>query len=199
MIEHLPGLALLAALIIPFIGAVGIALADKSPNRREFVTLATAVLLFADVLYLLGEVNNGARPEVQLWDLLPGLTFAFAIEPLGMLFAVVASGLWILNSIYSIGYMRGNNETNQTRFYICFAIAISSAMAIAFAAPLFITALAGPVLGEKVGLRRWAAVIIGFAGPVLNPQDRDPGSGPLLILADGTWADARDWLLANLS
>ena len=38
-----------------------------------------------------------------------------------------------------------------------------------------------------------AAVIIGFAGPVLNPQDRVPGDGPLLILADGTWADARDW------
>jgi len=38
-----------------------------------------------------------------------------------------------------------------------------------------------------------AAVIIGFAGPVLNPQDRVPGDGPLLILADGSWADARDW------
>lgn len=38
-----------------------------------------------------------------------------------------------------------------------------------------------------------AAVIVGFAGPVLNPQDRVPGDGPLLILADGSWADARDW------
>ncbi|KAA9010505.1 DUF4159 domain-containing protein [Histidinibacterium aquaticum] len=38
-----------------------------------------------------------------------------------------------------------------------------------------------------------AAVIIGFAGPVLNPQDETPGSGPLLVLVDGTWADARDW------
>ncbi len=38
-----------------------------------------------------------------------------------------------------------------------------------------------------------AAVIIGFAGPVLNPQDNTPGSGPLLILTDGSWADARDW------
>ncbi|MEM9031747.1 MAG: BatA domain-containing protein, partial [Pseudomonadota bacterium] len=39
-----------------------------------------------------------------------------------------------------------------------------------------------------------AAVILGFAGPVLNP-DRDavPGAGPLLVLVDGTWADARDW------
>jgi len=38
-----------------------------------------------------------------------------------------------------------------------------------------------------------AAVIIGFAGPVLNPKDDSAGSGPLLILIDGTWADARDW------
>ena len=38
-----------------------------------------------------------------------------------------------------------------------------------------------------------AAVIIGFAGPVLNPQDDRPGTGSLLILVDGSWADARDW------
>ncbi|WP_420859584.1 DUF4159 domain-containing protein [Marivivens marinus] len=38
-----------------------------------------------------------------------------------------------------------------------------------------------------------AAVILGFAGPVLNPQADRAGSGPLLIVADGTWADARDW------
>ncbi|SMX45493.1 DUF4159 domain-containing protein [Actibacterium lipolyticum] len=38
-----------------------------------------------------------------------------------------------------------------------------------------------------------AAVIIGFAGPILNPQDERAGSGPLLVLIDGTWADARDW------
>lgn len=38
-----------------------------------------------------------------------------------------------------------------------------------------------------------AAAIIAFAGPVLNPQDRPPGTGPLLIVMDGSWADARDW------
>ena len=35
--------------------------------------------------------------------------------------------------------------------------------------------------------------IVAFAGPVLNPQTRDPGTGPLLILLDASWADARDW------
>ncbi|MBH1974216.1 MAG: DUF4159 domain-containing protein [Rhodobacteraceae bacterium] len=38
-----------------------------------------------------------------------------------------------------------------------------------------------------------AAAIVGFAGPVLNPDLRSPGTGPLLILLDGGWADARDW------
>lgn len=38
-----------------------------------------------------------------------------------------------------------------------------------------------------------ALVIAGFAGPILNPQDREPGSGPLLVLVDSTWADASDW------
>lgn len=38
-----------------------------------------------------------------------------------------------------------------------------------------------------------AAIILGFAGPVLNPQVDEPGRGPILVLVDGTWADARDW------
>ncbi|MGR3290256.1 MAG: DUF4159 domain-containing protein [Paracoccaceae bacterium] len=38
-----------------------------------------------------------------------------------------------------------------------------------------------------------AAVIVGFAGPVLNPNGEETANGPLLILIDGTWADARDW------
>ena len=54
-----------------------------------------------------------------------------------MLFALIASGLWIVNSLYSIGYMRGNGEAHQTRFYVCFALALAATMAIAFAANLF--------------------------------------------------------------
>jgi hypothetical protein len=37
------------------------------------------------------------------------------------------------------------------------------------------------------------ALIVGFAGPVLNPEDRVAGTGPILIAVDGGWADARDW------
>ena len=70
---------------------------------------------------------------MTLFELLPGLPIAFAVEPLGMLFALIASGLWIVNSLYSIGYMRGNDEAHQTRFYVCFALALAATMGIAFA------------------------------------------------------------------
>src|SRR5690606_18665036 len=59
------------------------------------------------------------------------------VEPLGMVYALVATLLWIPNSVYSIGYMRGNNEKHQTRFYICFPLAIASAIGIAFAENIF--------------------------------------------------------------
>jgi Domain of unknown function (DUF4159)/Aerotolerance regulator N-terminal len=38
-----------------------------------------------------------------------------------------------------------------------------------------------------------AAMIVGFAGPVLNPEPRSPGTGPLLVLVDDSWAAAPDW------
>ncbi len=128
--------AILAALVLPLLGAALIVLAHRWPNLREGITLSTAVGLFACVAQLLAPVLAGSRPAVTLLEPLPGLPIAFEVEPLGMLFALIASGLWIVNSVYSIGYMRGNKEQHQTRFYLCFALAIAAALAIAFAANL---------------------------------------------------------------
>lgn len=130
--EHL----VIASLIIPLIGAFLILLHFDAPNVREASTLGTAGILFLVVLALLSDVMGGARPEVNVLSIQPGLDIVFRIEPLGMLFATIASGLWIVNSIYSIGYMRGNKELRQTQFYICFAVAIFSALGIAFAGNL---------------------------------------------------------------
>jgi len=128
---------ILAGLATPLAGALGIALNHRAPNHREGVTLVTAAALFLCVFALLPEVLAGGRPEISMFEVLPGLALAFRIEPLGMLFALVASGLWIVNSLYSIGYMRANNEAHQTRFYVCFALALFSAVGIAFAANVF--------------------------------------------------------------
>jgi drug/metabolite transporter (DMT)-like permease len=49
-------------------------------------------------------------------------------------------------------------------FYAYSQMPLANAVAIGFAAPLFMTALSVPLLGEKVGPRRWIAVLIGFVG-----------------------------------
>ena len=128
---------ILTAVALPLAGALLIALVGRRPNLREAVTLGTAALLFLTVLAILPQVLAGGRPEIMLLTVLPGLELAFRVEPLGMLFALVASFLWIVNSIYSIGYMRGNDEPRQTPFYAYFAVALASTMGIAFAANLF--------------------------------------------------------------
>ncbi|MDP6390765.1 MAG: proton-conducting transporter membrane subunit, partial [Alphaproteobacteria bacterium] len=125
------------AIVVPLIAALLIPLFDKRPNLREAVTLIAAGLLFGLVVSLYPEVAAGGRPEAVFAEIMPGLSIAFEVEPLGMLFALIASFLWIVTSIYSIGYMRGHHEQNQTRFYICFAIALSSAVGVAFAGNMF--------------------------------------------------------------
>lgn len=127
----------LLALAIPFLGALAIPLAHRAPNVRETITLVTAGALFTTILLLLRAFLDGARPATAGLEVVPGLAIAFAVEPLGMVFACVASTLWVLNSVYSIGYMRGNNEPRQTSFYVCFAVALSATMGIAFAGNLF--------------------------------------------------------------
>ena len=128
---------LLIALALPLAGAAGIVAARLRPNLREATTLWCACALFGCVALLVPLVLAGGRPELQGFEVMPGLAIVFRVEPLGMLFACLASSLWIVNSVYSIGYMRGNQEQNQTRFYVCFALALFSVMGIAFSANVF--------------------------------------------------------------
>ncbi|ARU57772.1 NADH dehydrogenase (quinone) [Oleiphilus messinensis] len=120
-------------IVTPLVGAVLVLACGKWPNIREAITLTTATVLFTLVVSLYDAVMAGERAAVTWVNMLPEIPLAFSVEPLGMLFALVASFLWIITSIYAIGYMRGHHEKNQTRFYVCFALAISSVMAIAFA------------------------------------------------------------------
>jgi multicomponent Na+:H+ antiporter subunit D len=127
----LPWLVALPLLAVPVIVAL-----DRWPNAREAASLLTGLLLFALVVTLWPEVSSGARPEWTFVEPLPGIALALRAEPLGLLLALVASLLWVVTTVYAIGYMRGHHEQNQTRFYAYFAVAIASTMGAAFAANL---------------------------------------------------------------
>jgi multicomponent Na+:H+ antiporter subunit D len=125
-------------LLIPTIGAIAIALAGRvNQNLREAFTFVTAGLLAITVWPMAIDVAHGGRSSITLATLTDSLNITLHTEPLGALFATLAASLWIINSLYSVGYMRGNNESHQTRFYVFFAISIAAAMGVALAGNLF--------------------------------------------------------------
>lgn len=121
-------------ILLPLLATVGIVASNKSPNIREAITLLSGGLLFTLVASLYSQVSWDAPVTLTLAEPLPGLSLALTTEPLGMLFALIASFLWPITTVYSIGYMRTHRELHQTRFYAAFAISIAAVMGIAFAA-----------------------------------------------------------------
>jgi multicomponent Na+:H+ antiporter subunit D len=131
------GMLVAVCVLLPVIGAFVVLALGKWPNAREAATLITGGLTFWHVWGLLPYMREGARPRLDMLEVVPGVQLAFEVEPLGLLFALVASFLWIVTTIYAIGYMRGHHEENQTRFFFFFAIAIAGALGVAFSANLF--------------------------------------------------------------
>ena len=99
---------------------------------------------------------------------------AFHLEPLGLIFALLASGLWILTHL-RVGYMRGAKEKNHSRFFLFFSISIASVMGISFSANLFtlflfyelLTLITFPLVSHKGskdalrGARVYLSVLLG--------------------------------------
>ncbi|MEM6453581.1 MAG: proton-conducting transporter membrane subunit [Acidobacteriota bacterium] len=130
-------LPVLLPIALPLITAVLVGLLGESRRAlRETVTLVMSVLTFASVLRLYDAVRGGERFAREIVTMMPGVPVRFEIEPIGLLYALVASGLWGLTSLYAIGYLRGKGEANQTRFFVCFSLSISAALGIAFAGNL---------------------------------------------------------------
>ncbi|MCG7967397.1 MAG: monovalent cation/H+ antiporter subunit D family protein [Candidatus Thiodiazotropha taylori] len=128
---------LLTILLLPLAGAAGIIITRRSPDVREGVTLLCSALIAVLVVMLANRFMDGETFALTLIEPIPGISIAFKIEALGMLFALIAGILWLVTSIYAIGYMRGHNEQNQTRFFAAFAVSIAATMGIAFSANLF--------------------------------------------------------------
>ncbi|HEY5600047.1 MAG TPA: proton-conducting transporter membrane subunit, partial [Candidatus Manganitrophaceae bacterium] len=124
------------AVLVSTIGAGLILASDRKPNLREGWSVGAGVIKLLIVLSMAPAVLAGQTIEYTLFTFLPGFDIKFRVDPLGLLFATVASSLWIVTSFYSIGYMRSTHEHKQTRYFTCFAVSLSSAIGVAFSANL---------------------------------------------------------------
>ncbi|MDG6256661.1 MAG: proton-conducting transporter membrane subunit [Methanomicrobiaceae archaeon] len=130
------GLLPAVTIAIPLLAAVLILITGRHENLRESVTIAAAMAMLGSVLAMLPSILDGGRLTLVLLPMVPGGDLALRVDAFGMVFALTAAALWLLNSFYAIGYMRALKEHAQTRFFFCLAVAIAAAIGIAFSANL---------------------------------------------------------------
>ena len=148
----LPVLACLASLAaVPLI-----LIFRKNIFLRELVTFGAGIAKFAFVLAMLPLVLEGKVIEFTFVKGIGGINvpIEFRVDGLGMIFALVASSLWIVTSLYAVGYMRGLKEHSQTRFFVFFAISLCATLGVAFAGNLLTLYL----FYEMLSLATWPLV-----------------------------------------
>lgn len=124
------------AILVSSAAALLIAISGRWPNLREFWTFLAGAIKFYLVLSMAIWILDGNTYSIEIWEILPGLSIKLTVDGFGMLFALVASSLWLVTSAYSIGYMRGLKEHAQTRYFCFFAIALSATIGVAFSGNL---------------------------------------------------------------
>ncbi len=166
------------AVLVSSVGALFIIGTGKKPNLRESWSIIAGVLKLIIILSMIPAVVYDKKIiSYSLFNILPGIEIGFRVDAFGLLFAMGASILWIATSFYSIGYMRSTKEHSQTRYFTCFAVALSATIGVAFSANLFtmflfyevLTIITYPLVAHKgtpeakAGGRKYAIYLLGAA------------------------------------
>lgn len=138
---------------------------------RGIANIVLAVGLFATMDALVKHLAT-TYPVLQLVF----FRSLFAFVPLSILLAR-SGGLAALSTSRPLGHVLRSltGLVSMALFFLAFALLpLAEAIALSFAGPLFLTVLSIPLLGERVGPRRWAAVLAGFLGVLVIVR---PGAG----------------------
>ncbi|TNF57385.1 MAG: monovalent cation/H+ antiporter subunit D family protein [Gammaproteobacteria bacterium] len=114
-------------------GLLIFALAESRVRLRTTLNLAGALLKLALVATMLWGVAQGHQYQVQL-AFLPGLELGLRVGPLALLFLTLSSLLWLVTTIYAIGYLEGS--PHRSRFFGFFSLCVTATVGIAMAADL---------------------------------------------------------------
>jgi len=169
---------LVSLLVIPILVSSSV-----KPNVRESWIFIAGTIKLLLVLSMLPVILGGTQIGFTLFEFAPGAAIALKVDGLGLLFAIVASSLYLVTSVYSIGYMRGLKEHGQTRFVSFFALAISATIGVAFSANLLTLYLFYEILSlatyplvthhqdekSKVSGRRYLVFILGTSIGLVLP------------------------------
>jgi multicomponent Na+:H+ antiporter subunit D len=122
------------AVAAPFAAALLILLGPK--RLHEVWGYIGAVLAAIACATLLPGALGGAVAELPLLALMPGMNLVFRADALGLTFALLAAGLWVVTGVYAVGYARADAMKHRPRFFAAFAASVGAALGVAFAGNL---------------------------------------------------------------
>ncbi len=130
-------LALLALLTTPLAHALAVLVLSRPPGLRDVVNIGFALAAAVLALLVFDAVAAGESARIALARPLPNVDLGFAIEPLGALAAVVATGLGFLHAVHAAGVVRANQEKAPARLMAFMALTMAAALGVALSANLF--------------------------------------------------------------
>ncbi|MBJ7417947.1 MAG: DMT family transporter [Niveispirillum sp.] len=148
-----------------------------SQQAEENFPLGIALAFFAFALYSGMDVTIKLLTKSYAVPQIIALNSLFALGPI-LIYAAFSGGLYnnlrTRRPLYHVIRATCGLFSSFFAFWAYSRMPIADAYALAFTAPLFITALAVPILKEPVGWRRWSAIGVGFVGVLIMLR---PGSG----------------------
>jgi multicomponent Na+:H+ antiporter subunit D len=128
------GALMAVAVAAPFVAAIMILFGRKW--LMGVWGYAAAITSAVACAALLPAVLAGGGAELTLLQLMPGMELVLRADALGLTFALLAAGLWVVTGVYAVGYARADNMKHRPRFFAAFAASVGAAIGVAFAANL---------------------------------------------------------------
>ena len=127
---------LLVAILLTSLGAAPVlfALPESAARLRTAINLTMASVKVLLVGWLALEVGQGARHGLS-FEILPGLEFRLQADPLAILFIALSAVLWLITTIYSVGYLE--RGPHRARFFGFFSLCVGATVGVALAGNLF--------------------------------------------------------------
>ena len=130
------GLAPLLALLTPVVGAAGVVMLRHRVPARELCGIVAGLVQLGLIATLVPAVRDGGTVSVTLSTFLPEVSIALRADALGVVLAGTAAILWVLTTIYAMGYFGTTLDPKVTRFHACLCLTMAGTVGVAFSANL---------------------------------------------------------------
>ncbi|MGI6037092.1 MAG: complex I subunit 5 family protein [Limnochordia bacterium] len=125
----------LAAIALPFLGALAVILVDKYARQwRDWTAPFISGIVFVLVVQIAFLVNSHQIIRIAFEQIMPPFGLSLRVDPLSLALGLIASFVWFLVSIYSMEYMKG--EQNVLRYYTFFLLNLGACLGVLFAGDL---------------------------------------------------------------